>query len=156
MIRELADSLLPRGAPDAERALTVLALTLWGEARGTTLAAQRGVAQVIANRVAHPRWWGSTVTGVCLKKWQFTCWVAGDPNRAKLATPVSSDGWPPWERACQVAAETMIGYLERDPDLDDATHYFSAPLVRPPSAWGKNPRLCKKIGGLSFYAVEKL
>lgn len=154
MIRDLASSLVPTINPSVSSPATVLALTLWGEARGDTIAAQRGVAQVIANRVEHPRWWGDSVATVCLKKWQFTCWVASDPNRAKLGDPVKAEGWAPWERACQVACELLLGHMERDPALAKATHYYSAPLTQPPPAWGKNPRFCGKIGGLSFYAVE--
>lgn len=166
MIRELASSLLPLTSPDAAPTPTVLALTLWGETRGDTLAAQRGVAQVIANRAEHPRWWGDSVATVCLKSglvkklnrrfYQFSCWNADDPNRPKFSNPVAAEGWAPWERACRVALETMLGYLERDPGLVKATHYYSAPLVAPPAAWGPSPTFVGKRGGLSFYAVEPI
>lgn len=156
MVRELAQAMLPATTPDIEEAPTVLALTLWGEARGESLLAQRGVAQVVANRVEHPRWWGSTVASVCLRKRQFSCWDLEDPNRKKLAAPVAHDGWGPWERACCVALETMMGSLVRDPALKQATHYHSFEESKAPKAWGDSAVLLKKVGRLWFFSVEPI
>ncbi|TAN54915.1 MAG: cell wall hydrolase, partial [Rhodospirillales bacterium] len=68
----------------------VLARTIWGEARGESKAGREAVAAVVMNRVGVAGrhggrfWWGNDVVSVCLKPWQFSCWNANDPNRAKL------------------------------------------------------------------------
>ena len=69
----------PQELPVAE----VLARTLYGEARGEGLPGIEAVACVILNRVAFAKargryWWGNTVSQVCLKPGQFSCWNAGD------------------------------------------------------------------------------
>lgn len=154
--RELAEAFRPAGPePVAWHTPTILACTLWGEARGEKEEAVEAVAQVILNRAEHPRWWGKDVRSVCLKPWQFSCWNKLDPNRAKLAEPIKYGGWAPWEKCCHVAAMALAepvlsGYLIH------ATHYFSLPLTEPPKAWGDSPMLLQKIGGLSFYSVESL
>ncbi|MBI5120055.1 MAG: cell wall hydrolase [Rhodospirillales bacterium] len=77
----------PLNHPDP---VDILARTLWGEARGESKAGREAVARVVLNRVAHARakggrfWWGGDIFSVCLKPWQFSCWNANDPNRAKL------------------------------------------------------------------------
>lgn len=81
--------------------LAALALTLWAEARGEDRQGREMVACVVLNRVAHaqahrsskgaPYWWGETPAAVCLKAWQFSCWNAGDPNRAKLKSVTAAD-----------------------------------------------------------------
>jgi spore germination cell wall hydrolase CwlJ-like protein len=51
-----------------ERDRDILARTLWGEARGETLAGQIAVAWTIRNRVNDGKdksWWGEGYAGVC-------------------------------------------------------------------------------------------
>ena len=51
----------------------VLALTLWGEARGEELEGRVAVGCVIRNRVIVPQF-PDTIKDVCLQPWQFSCW----------------------------------------------------------------------------------
>ena len=65
----------------------ILARTLWGEARGESLAGQIAVAWTIRNRVDDGNtksWWGEGYAGVCQKPYQFSCWK-NDPNFAYLS-----------------------------------------------------------------------
>jgi len=64
--------------------LITMAKTVWGEARGESVKGQIAVAWVIKNRADNPRWWGKTIEEVCLKKYQFSCWLESDPNKAKM------------------------------------------------------------------------
>ena len=41
-----------------DRALDLLARTVWGEARGECFRGKLAVAWVARNRAEHPRWWG--------------------------------------------------------------------------------------------------
>jgi hypothetical protein len=61
----------------------ILALTIWGEARGSSLNAQLAVGEVIMNRVDDGRY-GKGVRGVCLKRQAFSCWWEVSPNRERV------------------------------------------------------------------------
>lgn len=62
----------------------VLALTIYGEARGESTRGKIAVGSVILERVDHRDWDGKTIPEVCLKKWQFSCYNENDPNYRKL------------------------------------------------------------------------
>ncbi|SOD92548.1 cell wall hydrolase [Caenispirillum bisanense] len=128
----------------------VLARTLWGEARGEPVRGQEAVAAVVLNRVARAQarggrwWWGASVTEVCLKPWQFSCWNANDPNRPRLLalTPQTRG----FAGALRIARRAVAGNLA-DP-TDGATHYH-ARGIHPPWAWRLVP--CAEIGRHLFY-----
>ena len=124
--------------------IATLARTLYGEARGEAWAGKVAVAWVIRNRAERGGWWGGTIDGVCRKPWQFSCWNANDPNRAKLqaVTPES-----PAFADCLAAAAAVLGGLVKDPTRG-ACHYH-APGVRPAWAAGKDP--VATIGRHRFY-----
>lgn len=62
----------------------ILALTIYGEARGESIEGQIAVGNVIINRWrANPEKY-KTVKDVCLEKLQFSCWNENDPNYPKL------------------------------------------------------------------------
>ncbi|OKH89136.1 cell wall hydrolase [Thalassospira sp. TSL5-1] len=128
----------------------ILARTLYGEARGEELAGIEAVAAVIVNRVAFAKarggyWWGNDIVSVCLKKGQFSCWNAGDPNREKLLRVNDRD--PAFRLCRRVARRALEGRL---PDLvQGATHYHTA-QSDPWWARGHVP-LCD-IGNHVFYA----
>lgn len=63
--------------------IDILARTLWGEARGEGFDGRVAVAWVIVNRVKAGRF-GDTISEVCLRPKQFSCWNEGDPNREKM------------------------------------------------------------------------
>lgn len=127
----------------------VLARTLYGEARGEPVRGKEAVASVILNRVARAGerggyWWGTSVIGVCLKPWQFSCWNAGDPNRAKIlaVTPQNAT----FATCLRIARRALSGGL-KDP-TNGAVHYHSM-RVHPPWAWRHAP--CAEIGNHLFY-----
>lgn len=110
----------------------VFARTLWGEARGEDCFGRHMVANVIMNRVnadlGHdnkPDWWGEGVGDVCLKKYQFSCWLPGDPNRAKLLAVTAAD--PVFQECLEIAEAAMAWRLK---DLTNgATHYANVVLL---------------------------
>src|SRR5512134_3045692 len=61
--------------------LSVMARTVYGEARGEPHEGRLAVAHVILNRARAGGWFGAGVSEVCL---QFSCWNPGDPNRPRL------------------------------------------------------------------------
>lgn len=135
-----------RAAAWSDQAFTldVLARTLWGEARGEGADGMRGVACVILNRAGRPGWWGRSIAEVCLKPWQFSCWLESDPNRAKLLAVTVQD------RSFRLAQEIARAALAGDlPDYSlGATHYHAVDIA-PSWAAGRTP--CVVIGRHAFY-----
>ena len=130
----------------------VLALLIWGEARGESVEGQVAVACVVRNRVKYqgtPDPWRT----VCLAPYQFSCFNESDPNYPKI------------QRAAVVL---MTGELTRDLRqalwiaegiLDDAvidnTHgalnYLTTELLhRKPPRWAIDRPVLAKIGAHSF------
>ena len=128
----------------------ILARTLWGEARGESLAGQIAVAWTIRNRVNDGKaksWWGEGYAGVCQKPYQFSCWNRNDPNYAYLsgAKPI-----PPaqYAQALKAAGQVMAGTMP-DP-TGGATHYYATTMPKPP-AWAKGAKQTMKLGQHVFF-----
>ena len=99
----------------------IFARTIYGEARGESLAGKVAVACVIMNRVARGGWWGDTIEDVCLKRSQFSCWNPEDPNLKKIKTVSELD--PVFVECCTIASLAADGLL-----IDKtrgATHYHT-------------------------------
>ncbi|MCQ4158752.1 cell wall hydrolase [Roseomonas sp. GC11] len=128
--------------------LQALARTLYGEARGEGLLGIRAVASVILNRAAHPnpRRFGASISAVCLKPFQFSCWNQSDPNRPKL---VALDLSSPAAAVClQVAWEALMGRLA---DTTGGADHYHTVSVSPPWARGMTPTAT--LGSHVFYAI---
>ncbi len=105
---------------DRSRALECLTAAIYYEAASEPDQGQRGVAQVILNRVAHPSFPG-TVCGVVYQgserstgcQFSFTC----DGALARRPSVFF------WQRAQQVARAALAGYVERSVGL--ATFYHT-------------------------------
>lgn len=126
-----------------------IALTIWGEARGTSKVGRAGIASVIGNRVKARRpHWGSDHKSVCLAPHQFSCWTPDQHGNhdtlmaaaLSLADPNKHVG--PIMRECrELATELLAGAL---PDVTNgSTHYLRDFLYRsehcPAWAKGKTP-----------------
>ncbi len=135
-------------------ALDVLALTLYGEARGEPVEGQIAVANVIRNRRRDGRW-GQTYEGVCLARLQFSCWSpdGGGANYLKLVKlrELVMAGRMPADaalKACYGIALALDQWI-----LDNthgATHYHTASL-HPRPAWAIDEHPIATIGGHLFY-----
>lgn len=99
----------------------VVARTLDGEAEGCGALGMQAVANVIANRVKHPRWWGNTFLGVCMAPYQFSCWLPG-PDRVRIEA-LTADGNHWFQTAQALAKAAIAGTL---PDITSgADSYFA-------------------------------
>jgi len=58
----------------------IMALTIYGEARGEPYEGKVAVGSVILERVEHRDWDGKTLHEVCLMPYQFSCFLPADPN----------------------------------------------------------------------------
>lgn len=127
-----------------------LARTLWGEARGESLAGQIAVAWTIRNRVNDGKaksWWGEGYAGVSKKPYQFSCWNKNDPNYAYLS---GAKQIPFREFAqAQIAADQVIAGKVPDP-TGGATHYYATTMPSPPP-WAAKAKQTLKLGRHVFF-----
>lgn len=131
-------------------ALEIFARTLWGEARGEGSIGMSAVASVIMNRVQHPAWWGHNAPDVCLKPWQFSCWNAADPNRAKLLAVTDED--PQYVTALSIAKQALAGNL---PDMTKGATSYKTRWLAWPRDWGDPVPALVTIGSHAFYNLDQ-
>lgn len=116
---------------DKEKELDIFARTLYGEARGEGLLGLEAVANVILNRVKLAKekrvtWWGDTISEVCLKPFQFSCWNANDVNNRIIRQVDEKDAV---FRLCQrIARRAAGGFLT---DLTKGATHYHAKVVNP-------------------------
>jgi spore germination cell wall hydrolase CwlJ-like protein len=136
--------------------IQILARTIYGEARGEYKKVSGGIgaliaiANVVINRAQQKTWFGQTVAEVCLKRWQFSCWNANDPNFYEISKDIIAD---PIFNICLTVADKV---LKREwPDLTKGgDHYYSTILKKPPYwAQGKTPKC--QIGQHLFFDLRK-
>jgi N-acetylmuramoyl-L-alanine amidase len=135
------------------RDLTIMARTLYGEARGEPEVGKIAIAWVIRNRAeadlnddGKPDWWGEGIAGVCLRPWQFSCWNSNDPNHKVIVDA----GWgTPGFDVCLKVAAGVLGDLLADP-TKRSTHYFNPSIVKTP-AWARNRVHVAHIGAHLFF-----
>ena len=113
---------------DIAHSVDVFARTLCGEDEGGLELGMAAVANVIINRVRHPRWWGHDVLSVCQAPWQFSCWNPG-PDRDRIVALTDSNAY--YRLAVDVATRAIQGHL---PDLTNgADSYYAKYMIEPPS-----------------------
>ncbi len=125
--------------------LDTLARTLYGEAKANDAADALAIACVIRNRVVHTQW-PDTYEGVCQQPWQFSCWNANDPNRARILAAVPGDKW---FDGCVEIARKVIQNKPSDP-TGRATHYYAKAMKRGPT-WAKGKTPCYDTAGHFFF-----
>lgn len=141
----------PNLGDDTARDLLVLTQTLWAEARGESDEGQEAVAAVIMNRFAVKYRGARTVADVCLTPAQFSCWNAGDPNRAAIARVTAAPD-EAFIRARGIARRALG--MAGPPLLAmpaNVRHYYAASM-RPPPSWSLDRPPYRRIGGHLFYA----
>lgn len=127
-------------------ATEIVALTLWGEARGEPVQGIVAVGNVIVNRVKdRNRRWGSTWQDICLKRWQFSCWMkeGGEKNYAAMTAMVAelAQHHPlkePQFRQCWWVARGLVDDLLMD-HVKGANHYYASTIAAPKWARGLEP-----------------
>lgn len=140
--------------------VVLLAMCLFGEARGEADETRRAVAQVIVNRARHPhRVFGSrrglmfheNVIRVITQPCQFSCLLTNDVNYAKLFDPVSHDGKGVWDSCMALASEALLSDELPDTLTYNSDHYFDD-SIQPPS-WADPAKATVTIGPLRFYRL---
>jgi N-acetylmuramoyl-L-alanine amidase len=100
---------------------TLLACTIWGEARGEDLLGKLAVAHVVLNRLIRKGLGPDGVARIVLAKWQFSCWNVNDPNSEKMVAPIKHSNAVVWDACATIAALALAGCTV-DP-TKGASHY---------------------------------
>lgn len=138
--------------------LSVLTLTLDGEAEGEPIEGIVAVGSVIRTRLQQPKRFGATVADVCLEAGQFSCWlqIGGFADNARvLARAAAIDaGQTPIDapfRQCRWVASGILNGELRD-NVQGATHYVTAALFDSPAApsWVRKARVVARVGSQVF------
>jgi hypothetical protein len=132
--------------------ISLLALTLYREARGESYEAKIAVAHTVKNRLDHPGWWGNDWISVLTRKWQYSSLT--DPNDKQLTT---------WPKASDAAFAECLTIAERavtgvsNSSLKGIDSYYDDSLQgdqRPKWAKEHPERFVGKIGRLNFYNMD--
>lgn len=136
--------------------IDVLARTIYGEARGEYSRADGGLAALIAvgnvvmNRFTHPRQrYGKSVTEICQRPYQFSCWNARDPNRLLIEAVYPGDN-KTFDVCLEVAEKVITGTW---PDLTQGANHYHTVLLTPEPAWALGKRPMGRIGQHLFYKL---
>ena len=140
--------------------VVLLAMCLFGEARGESDDTRRAVAQVIVNRACHPhRVFGSqrglmfheNIIRVITQPCQFSCFLTSDVNYPKLFDPLCHESKSVWDSCLALASEALLSDKSPDGLTHNSDHYFDD-SIQPPS-WADPAKATVTIGRLRFYRL---
>lgn len=133
--------------------INIFARTLYGEARGEYKsagpAALIAVANVIMNRLKRKGKYGKTLTEVCLKPRQFSCWNQNDPNRL-LIQQEGLETDPLFQLCCTVVRKIVKGFW---PDLTRGSDHYHASSCNP--YWARSGKIKLHLGDHIFYKLDQ-
>jgi hypothetical protein len=136
----------------------VLALTIYGEARGESTEGKIAVGSVILERVDHRDWDGKRIMDVCFKKWQFSCYLENDPNYGKLLN--IAEQWyesmtsnPALNDCFGIAIGLISGNIDRTPEIA-ASHCCQYATAKGAETvkWDDGMKIVATIGHHIFFA----
>lgn len=140
----------------------LMALVIYGEARGESREGKIAVGSVILERVEHRKWDGENIHEVCLMPYQFSCLLPDDPNFDPL-TFIADDFDLKRTRSsvlaeCYWIAHGLInGDIPRTPEIAEnhITQYVSAAYRKTTpiraNRWWEKMKLAATIGNHEFY-----
>lgn len=133
--------------------IDIFARTLYGEARGEYkrhgAAALIAVANVIMNRLKRGEKYGKTLTEVCLKPRQFSCWNPNDPNRSIIQQEdLKID---PLFNVCLIIVRKVIKGIW--PDLTKGSDHYHATSCKP--SWARVGKIKLHLGNHIFYKLDE-
>lgn len=140
--------------------VVLLAMCLFGEARGESSEVRCGVAQVVVNRARHTHpVFGSqrglafheNVARVIARPYQFSCFLPADVNYAKIFDPLSHEDPAIWNNCMEIASEFMQAEKIPDTLTNNSDHYFDQ-SIRPPT-WAVPAKETVKLGRLRFFRL---
>jgi len=89
-------------------------------------------------------WWGTTLRTIFLHPYQYSCWLASDPNRSKLLSVDATD--PQFAIALGLASDALSGVL-----LDITNGADSYRVIGTPAKWANGLTPCATIGNQEYF-----
>lgn len=126
--------------------LHIMALTIYGEARGESYAGKVAVANVIKNRYLigkkyRKHTWGNSISGVCLANKQFSVWNDG----GRFLNRVGKNNYH-YQQSYAIAKGVMNGSIK---DNTYGANHYHATYVKP--KWSRRLTHTITIGNHIFY-----
>lgn len=140
--------------------VVLLAMCLFGEARGESREARRAVAQVVVNRArhAHPAFgsqrglpFPENVVRVITRPYQFSCMLRADVNHAKIFDPHGHERPGIWEDCLGIAQQSFTESAANDTLTQNSDHYFDDSIA--PPSWADPAKETMKLGRLRFFRL---
>jgi N-acetylmuramoyl-L-alanine amidase len=135
----------------------ILALTLWGEARGETAEGQIAVANVITNRFRRQLGRYKTIKDVCLEPKQFSCWNKDDPNREKMLKLSEQFKREITDKMLKQVHHIAVGAISGIwiDNTGNSINYMTNTLFHSENrpSWARFPRNPTQIGNHTFFTV---
>ena len=123
----------------------IATITICCEASNQLHVVRQGVAASLFNRLAAKRY-GQTIAAVCLRRYQFSEWLADAADNANLERVASKPNDDPILLDCAVAYDEAAA--GKDP-TDGATHFYADGIPEP--SWAKVATFTVKLGAVNFF-----
>lgn len=124
----------------------VLVKTIWGETRGESNLGRMAVVHVILNRITtnNPLFKSyKSVSQVCLKKYQFSCWL----DKWKMRHIKVDDTY----KEIKSVVDDAVRLYESGDDYSNGALFYFSDIISPPK-WASAYTLVNKIGLHNFLA----
>jgi hypothetical protein len=145
---------------------TLLALCVWSEAAGESVAGKQAVARVILNRMARKYHSDGTVAGTVLAKDQFSgfwfemlngkytrvCWTQDQALEHAQTMLLRAQHQAIWDICLDVAVDALQGALECPASLERAVLYLNPAILPRLPAWATPANELCAVGHHTFYA----
>lgn len=134
----------------------LMALVIYGEARGESREGKIAVGSVILERVDHRKWDGETIHDVCLMPYQFSCLLPADPN-FQILKLIAGDWTTKFMRStvlqeCYQVAEGLInGDIPRAGKIAEH-HCCQYKTIDCEASWARKMKKILTVGNHEFYA----
>ena len=121
----------------------IVTLALWREARGESYEVKLGIANVIRNRAADPRW-PNQLDEVVLQPLQFSSFNKTDWNTTKFPERKQKADWKAYLECAKAVEESVEKSV-----VGGANHYHDTSIPTP--GWAMSMKKICQIGKIIFY-----
>ena len=128
-----------------QREIPLLALAVFLEARGESFDGKYAVANVALNRVRAHTWYGTTISEVLLKRYQFSCFNRKEPIHAYNDRILRE--YDAWEECVQAV---LLAYCGAGMDNTGGADHYCAREANPD--WKTKFRKTAEIGRHEFFS----
>lgn len=142
----MPETIVPLKKGDAD----LLTRVVWAEARSESFEGQCAIVFVILNRLhREPGRFPSTIQGIIMQPWAFSCFNTSDPQCARVKVVDERDA--AFIEAMHAVTAVLTGRVPSP--VGTADHYYLTSMSKPP-AWRKSMTLVKRLGSHTFLSEK--